>query len=184
LPARQRAVLILRDVLDWSAADSASALDMTVVAVNSALQRARGTLANHLPADREHWTASSSIGDREVLTRLIAAWERSDTAALVGLLRADARLVMPPRLTWFAGRDAIEVFLREHVFGEMGISWQLRPTAANRQPAFALYQQEAGDPEHRAFVIGLLRVNGAWIEELALFGEPELFGRFGMPASL
>jgi RNA polymerase sigma-70 factor (ECF subfamily) len=184
LPARQRAVLILREVLDWSAADTAAALDMTVVAVNSALQRARTTLADHLPANRDQWTARPSSGDRAVLTRLIDAWERSDTPALVGLLRADARLVMPPRPTWFAGRDAIEVFLREHVFGAMGTGWRLRPTAANRQPAFALYHQEAGIPGHRSFAIGVLRVHGGQIEELAMFGQPELFGRFGMPAAL
>ena len=184
LPARQRAVLILREVLDWSAGDTAAALDMTVVAVNSALQRARTTLADHLPPNRDQWTAHSSSGDRAVLTRLIDAWERSDTPALVGLLRADARLVMPPRPTWFAGRDAIEVFLREHVFGDLGTGWLLRPTTANRQPAFALYQQEAGVPGHRPYAIGVLDVHGGRIEELAMFGSPELFGRFGMPAAL
>jgi RNA polymerase sigma-70 factor (ECF subfamily) len=184
LPARQRAVLILREVLDWSAADTAAALDMTVVAVNSALQRARTTLAEYLPADRDQWAGSSSDGDRAVLTRLIDAWERSDTDALVALLRADARLVMPPRPTWFAGRDAIEIFLREHVFGRMGTGWRLRPTAANRQPAFALYHREGGDREHRPFAIGVLEVHGARIGELAMFTQPELFGRFGMPAAV
>jgi RNA polymerase sigma-70 factor (ECF subfamily) len=134
--------------------------------------------------NRDQWTARSSSGDRAVLTRLIDAWERSDTAALVGLLRSDARLVMPPRPTWFAGRDAIEMFLREHVFGDMGTGWRLRPTAANRQPAFALYHQEAGVPGHRPYAIGVLRVHGGQIEELAMFGQPELFGRFGMPAAL
>jgi RNA polymerase sigma-70 factor, ECF subfamily len=184
LPARQRAVLILRDVLDWAAADTAAALEMTVVAVNSALQRARTTLADHLPADRENWTRHSSQGDREVLMRLIDAWERSDTASLVALLRADARLVMPPRPTWFSGRQSIEVFLRDHVFGDMGAGWLLRPTAANRQPAFALYHREAGMPAHRAFAIGVLQVQGGGIAELAMFTQPELFDRFGMPAAL
>jgi RNA polymerase sigma-70 factor (ECF subfamily) len=184
LPARQRAVLILRDVLDWSAAETASALDMTVVAVNSALLRARTTLAEHLPADRDQWSAHSSGSERAVLMRLIDAWERSDTAALVALLRADARLVMPPRPTWFAGRDAIEVFLREHVFGSMGTGWRLRPTAANRQPAFALYHREGSSPEHRPFAIGVLHLHNGEIDELAMFGEPELFSRFGVPAAL
>jgi RNA polymerase sigma-70 factor, ECF subfamily len=184
LPARQRAVLILRDVLDWSAVETAAALDMTVVAVNSALQRARTTLADHLPADRDQWSTNSTKDDRAVLMRLIDAWERSDTAALVALLRTDARLVMPPRPTWFAGRGAIEVFLREHVFGDMGAGWRLRPTAANRQPAFALYQWDGDVREHRPFAIGVLRVHEGEIEELAMFGQPELFGRFGMPAVL
>jgi RNA polymerase sigma-70 factor (ECF subfamily) len=184
LPARQRAALILREVLDWSAADTAVALDMTVVAVNSALQRARTTLAGHLPADRDQWGRGSGDGDRAVLMRLIDAWERSDTAALVALLRADARLVMPPRPTWFAGRDAIEVFLREHVFGDAGIGWRLRPTGANRQPAFALYRREGSVAEHRPFAIGVLGVRGGGIDELAMFVEPELFSRFGMPAAV
>ena len=184
LPARQRAVLILRDVLDWSAGDTAAALDMTVVAVNSALQRARTTLAAHLPADRYQWTTRSSDSDRAVLMRLIDAWERSDTAALIALLRADARLVMPPRPTWFAGREAIEVFLREHVFGEMGSGWRLRATGANGQPAFALYHREGDTPEHRPFAIGVLRVHAGMIDELAMFGQPALFSRFAMPATL
>jgi RNA polymerase sigma-70 factor, ECF subfamily len=184
LPARQRAVLILREVLDWSAGETGEALDMTVVAVNSALQRARTTLAEYLPADRNQWTARSSDDERAVLTRLIGAWERSDTSALVSLLRADARLVMPPRPTWFAGRDAIEVFLREHVFGSMGTGWRLHATAANRQPAFALYHREGEVPEHRPFAIGVLHLHDGEIDELAMFGQPELFGRFGVPAAL
>ncbi|WP_138733400.1 RNA polymerase subunit sigma-70 [Modestobacter excelsi] len=181
LPARQRAVLILRDVLDWSAGDTSAALDMSVVAVNSALQRAHATLADYLPSDRDLWTGHSSESDRQTLSRLIDAWERSDTAALVALLRADARLVMPPRPTWFAGRDAIEVFLREHVFGQMGSHWLLRPTAANRQPAFALYRQQIGALDHRPFALGVLDVSGGRISELAMFTQPELFDRFEMP---
>jgi RNA polymerase sigma-70 factor, ECF subfamily len=184
LPARQRAVLILRDVLDWSAGDTATALAMTVVAVNSALLRARASLADYLPTDRDQWTGRSSESDRETLTRLIDAWERSDTDALVALLRVDARLVMPPRPTWFAGRDAIEVFLREHVFGEMGSGWLLRATAANRQPAFGLYRQEIGETNHRPFAIGVLRVEDRGIAELAMFTQPELFGRFELPGVL
>jgi RNA polymerase sigma-70 factor (ECF subfamily) len=184
LPARQRAVLILRDVLDWSAGDTAAALDTTVVAVNSALLRARAGLADHLPTDRDQWTARSSRSDRETLSRLIDAWERSDTDALVALLRVDARLVMPPRPTWFAGRDAIEVFLREHVFGAMNSTWRLRATAANRQPAFGLYRRESGGSDHRPFALGVLRVESGGIAELAMFTQPELFGRFELPAVL
>ena len=123
LPARQRAVLIMRDVLDWSPKDTAVSLGMSQAAVNSALQRAHATMAEHLPADRGEWTASSNAAERALLRRLVTAWERSDTTALVGLLRTDARWVMPPRLSWFAGRDAIEIFLREHVFGELGTGW-------------------------------------------------------------
>src|SRR4051794_11061922 len=135
LPARQRAVLILRDVLDWSAKDTATALDISPAAVNSALQRAHATMAEHLAAGRGEWKSSATADEKVLLERMISAWERADTAALVGMLRSDARLIMPPGLTWFDGRDTIEVFVRDHVFGEMGDGWAAVRTAANRQPA-------------------------------------------------
>jgi RNA polymerase sigma-70 factor (ECF subfamily) len=184
LPARQRAVLILRDLLDWSAKDTAASLDMSQAAVNSALQRARTTLARHLSVGRGEWTSSSNATEKALLQQLITAWERSDTAALVGLLRADAQLVMPPGLSWLAGRDAIEIFLREHMFGEMGTGWLLLPTAANRQPAFALYWQKPGDSAHRQFAIGVLRIDEGAIADIALFVQPELFASFALPAKL
>lgn len=184
LPARQRAVLILRDVLDWSAKDTAAALDMSQAAVNSALQRAHATLGEHLAIGRGEWSSSSNATEKALLQQLITAWERSDTGALVGLLRADAQLVMPPGLTWFAGRDAIEIFLREHVFGEMGPGWRLLPTAANRQPAFAVYWQRPGESTHRPFAIGVLRVVDQTIAEIAFFAQPELFASFALPAQL
>jgi RNA polymerase sigma-70 factor (ECF subfamily) len=184
LPARQRAVLILRDVLDWPAKDTAAALEMSPVAVNSALQRAHKTLAEHLSIGRGEWTSSSDATEKALLRQLIAAWERSDTAALVELLRADARMVMPPGLAWFAGRDDLEVFFREHMFGEMGTGWRLLPTAANRQPAFGLYWQAPGDSAHLAFAICLLGIDGGAIAEIALFHQPELFASFALPAAL
>jgi RNA polymerase sigma-70 factor (ECF subfamily) len=183
LPARQRAVLILRDVLEWSANETAASLDMTRAAVNSALQRAHATLAEHLSVGRDEWTSSSNAAEKALLEQLIAAWERADTTALVGLLRADARLVMPPRPTWFAGRDAVEVFFRRHVFGEMGTDWVLLPTGANRQPAFALYWRGPGDVAYRRFAIGVLRIEGGGIAEIAIFMQPELFASFALPAT-
>jgi RNA polymerase sigma-70 factor (ECF subfamily) len=184
LPARQRAVLILRDVLDWSAKDTAASLDITQAAVNSALQRAHATMAEHLSAGRGEWTASSTIDEKALLERMITAWERSDTAALVGLLRSDARLIMPPGLTWFAGRDTIEFFVRDHVFGEMAGAWVAVPTAANRQPAFALYYKQPDESVYRAFAICVLRVAGDAVAEIALFQQPELFPSFALPAVL
>ncbi|MGH3460021.1 MAG: RNA polymerase subunit sigma-70 [Kribbellaceae bacterium] len=184
LPARQRAVLILRDVLDWSAKDTAAALEMSPAAVNSALQRAHKTLGEHLSVGRGEWTSSSDATEKALLRQLIEAWERADTAALVELLRADARMVMPPGLTWFAGRDDLEVFFREHMFGEMGTGWRLLPTAANRQPAFGLYWQAPGDSALRAFAICLLGVDDGAIVEIALFHQPELFAIFALPAAL
>jgi RNA polymerase sigma-70 factor (ECF subfamily) len=184
LPARQRAVLILRDVLDWSAKDTATALDISPAAVNSALQRAHAALGDHLSASRGEWSSSSTPAERAVLQQLIAAWESSDTTALVGLLRTDTQLIMPPGLTWFAGRDAIQTFFREHVFGEMGPGWRLIPTGANRQPAFGLYWQRPGDEVHRAFAIGVLALDHGAVAQIALFQQPELFALFAMPTVL
>lgn len=180
LPARQRAVLVLRDTLDWSVKDTAAALNLTQAAVNSALQRAHATLAGHLPRRRAEWRSNPTASERRALEKLIAAWERGDAAALVELLRDDAKLIMPPGETWFSGRRDIGLFIAEHVFGEMGGEWRLRPTAANRQPAFALYWRAPGERELRAFAIGVLRVDGDAIAEIALFAQPELFGAFAL----
>lgn len=181
LPARQRAVLVLRDVLEWSAVETAAALDMTSVAVNSALQRAHATLAGRMPTTRGEWSATSEADEQALLKRLIRAWESSDADALVGLLRADAKFVMPPTLTWFEGRDAIASFLREHVLGEMSAGWRLVPTAANRQAAFGLYWQAPGEHEHHAFAICLIAVEDGSISEIDLFQQPELFSVFALP---
>jgi len=182
LPARQRAVLILRDTLDWSVRDTAAALEMTSAAVNSSLQRAHATLATHLPAQRSQWRVDpTTASERAALQRLITAWERGDPAALVELLRADARLVMPPGAVWFEGAADIAAFLTEHVFGEMGHGWRLRPTAANRQPAFGAYWRRPGDERFRAFAIGLLHLDGDRISQISLFQQPELFASFQLP---
>ncbi len=184
LPPRQRAVLVLRDTLDWSVRDTATALDMSQAAVNSALQRAHATLAGHLPAERSQWTADPSPSERDALQRLIAAWERADPSALIELLRDDARLVMPPGTTWFAGTHDIAVFLAEHVFGEMGTGWRLLPTAANRQPAFGLYWREPGHDGFRAFAIGVLHIEDDDITQISLFQQPELFDSFALASAL
>ncbi|MDT3443634.1 sigma-70 family RNA polymerase sigma factor [Pseudofrankia sp. BMG5.37] len=184
LPARQRAVLILRDVLEWPARETATSLGMTQTAVNSALQRAHSTLAQHLVVDRNEWSSDSTETEKALLKQLIDAWERSDAAALVALLRSDARLVMPPRLSWFSGRDDVEEFFQGHVFGKMGGQWALLPTAANRQPAFALYCRAPGRHTHDAFGIGALQIVDGAITEIAMFTDPGLFGRFALPAHL
>lgn len=187
LPARQRAVLILRDVLDWSAKDTAATLETTTAAVDSALQRAHARLAAHVPPDRDDWPirnrATADATEKVLLQQLVQAWERADTTALVALLPDDARLVMPPRPTWFAGSEAIELFFRVHVFAAMGGDWRLIPTSANRQPAFALYWRAPDDPEFRPFAIGVLTVDSNVITEVAIFGDPTLFDRFAMPAT-
>ncbi|NKY87850.1 RNA polymerase subunit sigma-70 [Nocardia veterana] len=184
LPARQRAVLILRDTLDWSVADTAAALGISRAAVNSALQRAHAALADHLPPERTRWRPVPTAAEPRALTRLISAWESADPAALVELLRADAKLIMPPGTVWFAGRRDIATFFTDHVFGDMGSGWRLRPTGANRQPAFGLYWRAPGAHAFAAFAIGVLTVEGAALTEIALFQQPELFAAFALPAEL
>jgi RNA polymerase sigma-70 factor, ECF subfamily len=185
LPARQRAVLILRDTLDWSVKDTAAALSLTPAAVNSALQRAHAALAEHLPVQRDNWQTNTAAApeERQALHRLVAAWEQADPADLVELLSDEVKLIMPPGSVWFAGRRDVLTFLTEHVFQDMGRRWRTLPTAANRQPAFALYWQAAERAPFEAFAIVVINVVHDKITEIALFQQPELFGSFGLPAT-
>ena len=138
LSARQRAILILRDVLEWPAADVAELLGTTTTAVNSGLRRARTHLAHAMPAEDE-LAEPDDAAQRAVLDRFAAAIEGADTRALAELLRADAVLEMPPFLTWFAGRDAVAGFVGSQLFTAPG-DLRLLPAAANGQAAFAVYR--------------------------------------------
>jgi RNA polymerase sigma-70 factor (ECF subfamily) len=172
LPPRQRAVLILRDVLGWSAKEAAAALDMTSAAVNSALQRAHATLQTGALPDRDR-SRVSSAEEQAVLKRFMAAWEAANPDAIANLLAEDARFVMPPHPTWFSGRANVLAFL----FGEMegvdgrhvGSGWRLMPTGANGQPAFGLYRQDGRDGVFMPFALGVLQVGAGGIEEISLF---------------
>src|SRR5215467_3193141 len=140
LSARQRAVLIMRDVLQWPAAEVAELLGVTTTAVNSGLRRARAQLAEALPAEDE--LAEPAEPDRRaLLERFAAAFENADVNALVELLREDVTLEMPPLLTWFAGRADVARFLAATAFAAPG-QFRLVPVTANGQPAFAVYQRE------------------------------------------
>jgi RNA polymerase sigma-70 factor, ECF subfamily len=186
LPPRQRAALILRDVLGWSAAESASLLDASVAAVNSALQRARATLKQHLPERRLEWAAASdpSEEERAVLQRYMDAHERADARALAELLREDARFTMPPQPTWCEGREAIMAAFVPHVFGPEAMGhFRLVPTRANRQPAAANYVRRRGDSEYRALALDVLRIENGKVVEITAF-VPELFPAFGLPPTL
>jgi RNA polymerase sigma-70 factor, ECF subfamily len=187
LPPRQRAVLILRDVLDWSAAETASALEMTVASVNSALQRAHATLARYLPTRDGDWLAGDSASESEqrLLGRLIDALERREPDAVAALLREDARMTMPPTPSWYEGREAITTFFVEHAWGADGPG-EMRyvATAANRQPAFAMYLRVAGETSYVAFGVVLLRIERGAIAELALFRAPEAFAGSGLAARI
>jgi RNA polymerase sigma-70 factor (ECF subfamily) len=180
LPVRQRTMLILRDVLGWRAAEVAELLGVSVTAVNSALQRAREQLRQAPVADdiRE----PSSPADQAVLDRYAAAIENADVAALVELLHEDATFEMPPLPTWFRGRDAIGRFLATRVLTRAGTFTPVL-TAANGQPAFALYRRHE-DGTRRAYGVQVLTVRESRVTDVVAFLDPGLFAAFGLPAEL
>jgi RNA polymerase sigma-70 factor (ECF subfamily) len=153
--------------------------------VNSALQRARGTLRRQLGAQRTEWARSSqpSEQERNVLRRYLEAHERSDVNGLAELLREDARLTMPPHPTWFAGREAVLVAAAQGFDPQFG---HLRSvaTGANRQPAAAHYLRAPGDSEHRPLAVDVLRIDDGRIAEITSFVLPGLFEAFGLPPTL
>jgi RNA polymerase sigma-70 factor (ECF subfamily) len=187
LPPRQRAVLIARDVLGWSAAECASLLDISVAAANSALQRARATLKRHLPRRRTEWAPSSepSRAERALLERYIAATDDGDAAAMVQLLREDAFFAMPPEDVWYVGGEAIVEAWVQGGFGDD--SWgHLRCvlTAANRQPAVACYVKRAGDTEYRPLALDVLRIEEGAFAEITAFDLEPLLDALGLPRTL
>lgn len=195
LPARQRAVLITRDVLGWPAAETAALLGTSVASVKSALQRARATLKQHLPQRRDEWTASGapSTDERALLRRYVDAHQRADLGAMAELLAEDVRVTMPPYPAWLVGRDALlaltgEVFDRgsEWYHGH----WRSVPTGANLQPAVAHYVQHPTAAEtkglagaYRAQVLDVLRTDGGRVTAITSF-EPRHFAAFGLPLVL
>ena len=169
LSARQRAMLILRDVLEWPAAEVADLLGTTTTAVNSGLRRARAQLAQALPAEDE--LAEPAEPDRRaLLDRFAAAIENADASALAELLREDVALEMPPLLTWFTGRQAVARFVASHLLTEPG-RLRLVPVTANGQPAFAVYQREPGGGYH-AHAVLVLTVTATGIARIVSLPEP------------
>lgn len=182
LPARQRVVLILRDVLLWRAAEVASLLDITPTAVNSLLQRAREQLRHQTPA-LEELSEPNEPATRRLLDKYGAAFENADVATLTALLREDAVLEMPPIPTWFAGRDPVIRFLAGQVPAQPG-HFRLVPVLANGQPAFAEYTRTP-DGDYHASAIQVITVTAEGISRVVSFvGQPELFPRFGLPPDL
>ena len=181
LPPRQRAAVLLRDVLDWYAAETADALDLTVAAANSALQRGRSTLREHLSAE-ELEPASAELTEQEsvLLEGFIDTHQRGGSAGGVALMREDIRVTMPPNPMLFEGREAMAPLL-ERAFGEgQEGDWLLVPTRANRMPTAASYLRRWGDSEYRAFKFDVLRVQGGLVAEVTTFGAG-LYGAFGLP---
>jgi RNA polymerase sigma-70 factor, ECF subfamily len=182
LPPRQRAVLILRDVLGFSAGETAEALETTPVSIDSALQRAHKTVEARMPKQSQQATVRS-LGDsalREVVDRFVTAWERNDVDAVVAMLAEDARMTMPPLPNWYVGRGEVAVFLRGWPLADAQ-RWRLLPSGANAQPAFGAYlwDSETGSFEPHDLIVLTLR--GAEIEEITAFLTPEAFAHFGLP---
>jgi RNA polymerase sigma-70 factor, ECF subfamily len=180
LPATQRAVLILREVLGFSAREVAEALDTTTASVNSALQRARAAVEDRTP-QRSQQETLRSLGDervRELVERYVEAWERGDVDAVVAMLAQDATFSMPPQAEWFHGREAIAAFLPR---GPMAMRRRFLPARANAQPAFGTYRWVAAERRFVANAIHVLTLRDAAVADVTCFITPEVFPAFGLP---
>jgi RNA polymerase sigma-70 factor (ECF subfamily) len=181
LPARQRAVLILRDVLRWRAAEVAELLGTTTIAVNGMLQRARNRLEQAAPGeDQIHEPADPA--DRALLDRYATAFQNADITTVTQLLREDAVFEMPPEVTWFTGRERIGRFLQARVLTEPG-RFQLIPVAANGQPALTAYMR-GHDGGYRAHSICVLTIAASRVARVTSFNDPGLFPAFGLPQTV
>ena len=182
LPPRQRAALLLCDVLGWAAAEAATLLGGSTASINSALQRARETLAKRYPDGRPEAVVGPDPAHQVLLGRYLKAWEGHDIEAFVALLKEDAAVTMPPWLQWFVGREPVRSFF-SMVWRTCG-GLRLVPTAANGQPAFAVYERNATDGTWAAHSIHVLTLDHDTITSLTIFIEPRLFQAFGLPLSL
>jgi len=185
LPPKQRAILILRDVLDWSARETATLLETSVASVNSAHQRARATMRGSLADDRVGTPPAVSPTEQELaaLQTFMEAWEQADTGKMTALLREDARWAMPPAPLWFDGRAAIVRLYDLFPIDWQGRSYRMVATAANRQPAAAAYLRAAGESTYQLTALHVLRIDGSEIAEVTTFG-PELCRAFGLAPTL
>jgi RNA polymerase sigma-70 factor (ECF subfamily) len=184
LPPRQRAVLVLRDVLGFQAAEVADMLDGSEASANSALQRARATLDARHPAARERAPLPRSARERDLLARFAEAFENGEIDAVVQLLTDDALLTMPPQPLEYQGRDTIGAFLEDRFATHTGRRVRLVPTRANGQPAFGHYIDDAHTPIGRFFGVLVLTLEGDRIAELTRFGDTAILPRFGLPRTL
>jgi len=183
LAPRPRAVLILRDVLGWPARDVAELLGDSVNSVNSALQRARAGMREHLPAERQDWTGGEEdAGTRDLVRRFTDASVATDVATLATMLRDDVRCSMPPTPGLYVGRDAVVGDWVTSGFEDMT---GLRPvlTAVNRQPAVAFYHWQEREGAYLPLTLDVLRITGGAIAEIVTF-HADRFARLGLPARL
>ncbi|MGH2892468.1 MAG: sigma-70 family RNA polymerase sigma factor [Solirubrobacteraceae bacterium] len=182
LAPRQRAVLVLRDVLGFHADEVADMLGSSEASVNSALQRARGTLEKRLPPRQERLAVPRDSGDADMVSRFADAFERDDIDGVVALLTADAVISMPPQPEWHQGRAEIKRFLRQRHLQREPQAWRFTAIKANLQPAYAYYLEQDGEwVRSGMFVIGV-RADG--IESITRFADDGLLDRFGVPDRL
>ncbi len=187
LPPRQRAILLLRDVLGWSAAEVASLLDVSVSSVTSALYRARVNLsARNRGGDRPALRANlDDPTERLLLERYLEAWETADVDQLTLMLKQDATFPMPPVPGWYRGREAIGAFIAKTIlFGAARGRWKLLPTRANGLPAFGLYRRQEDRPIYAAFAIQVVTLDAGLVADATTFGFPQLFRRFDLPEEI
>jgi RNA polymerase sigma-70 factor (ECF subfamily) len=177
--------LILRDVLGFSAQETAEALETTPVAVDSALQRAHKTVDQRLPGESQQANLRT-LGDSALsglVGRFVAAWERNDVEAVVAMLAEDARMTMPPLPSWYSGRKAVAEFLRG-VPLSAAKRWRLVRTSANAQLAFGGYLWEEGPRIFTLHDVIVLTLRGAEIEEITAFLDRQAVRHFGLPESI
>ena len=186
LPPRQRAVLILRDVLDWQASEVAELLGQTVPAVKSALHRARATLTHHYQAVRVEDMSTHGLDERRrrQLDRYVQAWETADVDGLLALLKADATFSMPPIPAWYRGRDTIGRLVAATIFsGSARGRWRLQPTRASGQPGFGLYRLDEVKGVYGAYGIQVVTFDGEQIADITTFRNPTLAAFFDLPTT-
>lgn len=183
LPASQRAVLILREVLAFPAAEVAELLDTSVASVNSSMQRARANLDQRVTGPSQQVTCRElgDDGKKALLDAFVTAWERSDVPAILELLVEDARLSMPPLPAWFDGRESVGRFMTERMFAT---PWRVVPTTASGQLALACYQGTPGGSTYALGAVTVLTLRGDRVVELTSFLAPSVDARFGLPGEL
>jgi RNA polymerase sigma-70 factor (ECF subfamily) len=186
LPARQRAVFVLRDVLSFSADEVAGMLDATTASVNGALHRARATIERQRAAGRLQRAriAPSSEVERSLLQRYVEAWDRMDVDALTGLLKRDAVLTMPPLPVRYTGREELARFFATVPAGGRLDRFRFVPTRANRQPALGAYRRDADHGAFRAWGVWVFTLDGDAIAEITAFADPTFPAIFGLPAEV
>jgi RNA polymerase sigma-70 factor, ECF subfamily len=186
LSPRQRCALILGDVLDWSAAEIAHALESTLPAINSLLYRARITLKKHYTVEKQSGLEKSFDQEtKNLLDQYLRAWETADIDTIIALLTEDARFPMPPLPAWYQGRTAIRSFITGSILaGDAKRRWRLLPFQANCQPGFAFYLFDVSTGRYLAYALQILEIHHDQVAKAITFGYPNLFARFNLPGEI